>query len=124
MGVYIDKINVLYIKELFPNLDIFVRKYCKFLQNGTEENNFMISASVDPKEMESTLMEVAANQIGRKLTKFLNNSEQSLTGYSLKVLVRRFSSVFSKYYGQIYKYAKGNHAAMASTMLQTHSMIK
>lgn len=59
----------------------------------------MISASVDPKEMESTLMEVAANQIGRKLTKFLNNSEQSLTGYSLKVLVRRFSSVFSKYYG-------------------------
>ena len=84
----------------------------------------IISGNIDPNDVESSLMEVAPSKIGGKLTKFLNNCEKSLTGYSLKTVVKRFSIIFGKYYGEIYKYAKGNHAGIASTMLQTHSMIK
>jgi hypothetical protein len=29
VGTHADKIVIIYIREFFPNLDAFIRKYCK-----------------------------------------------------------------------------------------------
>lgn len=69
-------------------------------------------------------MEVSPQAIGGRLAKLLDFCEKTHSGYSLKSLVRKFSNLFTRYYGEIYKYSKANHPDAASTMLQTHSMIK
>lgn len=70
------------------------------------------------------MSEVAPGSIGGRLAKLLDFCEKAHSGYSLKALVRKFAGTFTRYYGEIYKFAKANHPDAASTMLQTHSMIK
>ena len=101
-----------------------MRKYSKEEGAITEEATLSIQGSVDLKALENVLTEVATQSVGGKLAKLLDFCERNHGGYTLKSLIRKFSSVFTRYYGEIYKYAKSNHPDAASTMLQTHGMIK
>jgi hypothetical protein len=124
IGVYADKLIVIYIRDFFPGLDTFIRKYAKEEGAIAEESSLSIQGVVDAKALEATLSEVAPQTIGGRLAKLLDFCEKSHSGYSLKSLVRKFTNIFTRYYGEIYKYSKANHPDAASTMLQTHSMIK
>ena len=101
-----------------------MRKYSKEEGAITEEATLSIQGTVDVKALEGTLAEVSTQSVGGRLAKLLDFCEKKHGGYTLKSLIRKFSSVFTRYYGEIYKYAKSNHPDAASTMLQTHGMIK
>lgn len=101
-----------------------MKKYFKEEGAITEEATLSIQGTVEVKILEGTLAEVSTQSVGGKLAKLLDFCEKQHGGYTLKSLIRKFSSVFTKYYGEIYKYVKANHPDAASTMLQTHGMIK
>jgi hypothetical protein len=105
-------------------LDLFVRKYTKEEGEITEEAVLSIQGTVDMKVLEGTLAEVSTQNVGSRLAKLLDFCERNHGGYSLKTLIRKFSNNFTRYYGEIYKYTKGHRPDAASTMLQTHGMIK
>lgn len=44
-----DKIVTGYIRDFFPNLDLFIQKYCKEEQGINEEAIFQISKNIDNK---------------------------------------------------------------------------
>ena len=105
-------------------MDTFIRKYSKEEGAITEEATLSIQGTVDQKSLDGTLAEVSTQSVGGRLAKLLDFCEKHHGGYTLKSLIRKFSSVFTRYYGEIYKYAKASHPDAASTMLQTHGMIK
>ena len=51
------------------------------------------------KALEGTLSEVSIQSVGGKLAKLLDFCERAHGGYTLKSLIRKFSSVFTRYYG-------------------------
>ena len=63
---------MIYIKDFFPGLDTFIRKYCKEEGGITEESSFSIQGIVDPKILESTLNEVSPQAVGGRLAKLLD----------------------------------------------------
>lgn len=72
MGIHADKLIVLYIREFFPGLDAFIRKYCKEEGAIAEESSLSIQGVVDTRALEATLAEVAPQAIGGRLAKLLD----------------------------------------------------
>ena len=96
---YADKLIGNYLKDFFPALDAFMRKYSKEEGAITEEVTLSIQGAVDMKALEATLAEVAPQSVGGRLAKLLDFCEKQHNGYTLKSLIRKFSSVFTRYYG-------------------------
>ena len=88
-----------YIKDFFPNIDVFIKKHFKEEGNISEEQSLSIQGAVDIKTLEATLVEVSPQTISSKLYKLLEFCEKNHSGYSLKSLIRKFSNIFTKYYG-------------------------
>jgi hypothetical protein len=63
---------VIYIRDFFPGLDTFIRKYCKEEGAITEESSLSIQGVVDAKVLESTLSEVSPQTVGGRLGKLLD----------------------------------------------------
>ena len=76
-----------------------MRKYSKEEGAITEEATLSIQGTVDLKALENTLLEVSTQSVGARLARLLDFCEKNHGGYSLKSLIRKFSSVFTRYYG-------------------------
>lgn len=51
IGAHADKLIVLYIRDFFPGLDAFIRKYCKEEGAIAEESSLSIQGVVDARAL-------------------------------------------------------------------------
>ena len=98
-----------YIRDFFLSLDLFLTKYCKEEQGINEEGIFQISKNIDPKVIDGLINDLSGQPLVSGLQKLVSFCEKKYSGYSLKSLLKKFFSVFMKYYTEIYKHIKSNH---------------
>lgn len=126
ISLYAEKMVGGYIKDYFPCVDGFIRKHCKQSEafSITEETSLSIQGTVDIKTIESTTNDLSNASVSPKLQKILEFCERQFSGYSLKLVLKKFMGIFMKYYNEIYKYLKSNHGELVNGMLQPHNMMK
>ena len=118
------KIVSLYIKDFFPSVDSFIKKYCKDEGMTGEESTISVQGVVDKKVVEAIISDLSSNNFNNRLQKYIEFTEKTFSGYSLKTNLKKFMGLFMKYYNEIYKYIKNNHPEDVSLMLQPHNMMK
>ena len=79
---------------------------------------------VDKKVIEAIISDLSSNNFNNRLQKYIEFTEKTFSGYSLKTTLKKFMGLFMKYYNEIYKYIKNNHQDDVSLMLQPHNMMK
>jgi molecular chaperone GrpE (heat shock protein) len=79
-----------YIKDFFPSLETFIRKYGS--SEDTSEEGFSIQGGVDQKSIDGLINDLSGQSLTVSLNKLSVFCEKQYTGYSLKSLLKKFMS--------------------------------
>jgi hypothetical protein len=88
----------LYIKDFFPSVDGFIKKYCKDEGMSAEESTISVQGVVDKKIIEAIISDLSSNNFNNRLQKYIEFTDKTFSGYSLKTNFKKFMGLFMKYY--------------------------